>query len=217
MSDNHTTKLVRVEERLCQLSGVARARILPGTEGDEIHVMVVGQFTQDDMKRLKKDIETIYLLEVGERVDYRKISIAQVGEKPDDSLPVVRGRPALKEVAIEYGPRNSITARVTLDHTGESHSGTADGCSLDDCIEDVVRRATLQAIESLMGPKYRLQAQCDVNGERVVAEVTTVARDSGERRRFIGAAYKRDDLPTSIARSILHALNRQFERVLETE
>ncbi|MEA4882656.1 MAG: hypothetical protein VB144_03160 [Clostridia bacterium] len=209
-------RLARAEERLLTLPGVVRVRVLAAVEGDEIHVMVAGQLDQDEIKRMKKDIETVYLLEVGEKVDYRRVSIAQVGEAPESGTNALR-RPVLSRVAIEYGPKHSMIGHVTLDYEGESFCGTACGCAVNDSVDQVMKHAALEAVQALLGAKYRLQADCSIIGDRVITEVTIIGRDSGERRRYIGAAYKKDDLPTSVVRSILQALNRQLERAADLQ
>jgi len=217
MGGEREAKLSRAEEHLCQLPGVARARIVQGAEGDEIHVMVAGHLDQDEIKRMKKDIETIYLLDVGERVDYRKVSIAQVSAAEEDVGQCSGSRPVLSRISLEYGPSRTVTAEVHLDYMGQSHAGTASGCSDGDFICDIVKLATVDALESMMGNGYRLQASCELSGDRVVSEITVTDVSTGQRTRYIGAAYRKDDVPTSVARSVLQALNRQLQRLAATQ
>ncbi len=213
MGAEREAKLSRAEEHLCQLPGVTRARIVQAAEGDEIHVMVAGHLDQDEIKRMKKDIETIYLLDVGERVDYRKVSIAQVNAADDSGGWRAASRPVLSRIALEYGPARSVSAHVHLDYLGQSYEGGASGCSDADCISDIVKAAMVEALESMMGGGYRLQAACEVSGDRVISEVVVTDVSTGQRNRYIGAAYRKEDVPTSVARSVLQALNRQLERL----
>ncbi|HAI87314.1 MAG TPA: hypothetical protein DCL63_10050 [Firmicutes bacterium] len=213
MGAEREAKLSRAEEHLCQLPGVTRVRIVQAAEGDEIHVMVAGHLDQDEIKRMKKDIETIYLLDVGERVDYRKVSIAQVSAADDDGEHRATSRPVLSRIALEYGPSRAVTVHIHLDYMGQSHVGEASGCSDGDCICDIVKAATVDALESMMGGGYRLQASCEVSGDRVISEVVVTDVVTGQRNRYIGAAYRKEDVPTSVARSVLQALNRQLERL----
>ena len=60
-----------------------------------------------------------------------------------------------------------------------------------------------------------MQANSQPQGNRVIAGVTVVDSASGTRQGYVGAAFHRNDLPTTVARSILHALNRQFEVLLK--
>lgn len=218
MDRDRELKIAVAQEHLRLLPNVVMARIVEGADGDEIHVMVNQRLDQDGIKRLKKDIETIYLLDTGERIDYRKVSIAQVqgeAEKGDLGGTRVIRRPVLASVALEDGPRGSMSARVVLEHSGCSYVGNASGYAHEHEICDLVRAATVDAVQQMAGEAVRVQANCQPHGDKVIAEVTVVDSASGTRQRYVGAAFHRDDLPTTVARSILHALNRQFEVLLK--
>lgn len=214
MADDRGLRLAKAEGRIRQLPGVARVRILPLADGDEIHVMVEGCYDQDDIKRLKKDIETVYLLEAGEPIDYRKISIAQVKkEEMDDSSP--KRRPVLRRIAVEYGQGGVVTGHVDMEFGGQCYSGTAHGRTVEESLGNIAKRATLKSIEMLLGQRFALQADCELVGGIVISEVTLIDSISGQRQMYLGAAYKGDDLATAVARSILQALNRQFEMLMD--
>jgi len=215
VADDRRLRLAKAEGRMRLLPGVARVRILPLADGDEIHVMVEGCYDQEDIKRLKKDIETVYLLEAGEPIDYRKISIAQVmkEEMHDDSSS--NGRPVLRRIAVEYGKGGIVTGHVDMEFGGQCYSGTADGRTIRDSLGNIAKRATLKSIEMLLGQRFALQADCEIVNGVVISEVTLIDSTSGQRQTYLGAAYKGDDLPTAVARSILQALNRQFELLMD--
>lgn len=215
MADDRRPRLAKAEGRIRLLPGVARVRILPLADGDEIHVMVEGHYDQEEIKRLKKDIETVYLLEAGEPIDYRRVSIAQVRKEDmgDDSSP--NSRPILKRIAVEYGQGGEVTGHVDMEFGGRCYSGTAHGRMIEDSLGSIAKRATLKSIEMLLGERFALQADCEIVNGIVVSEVAVIDGTSGQRQMYLGAAYKGDDLATAVARSILQALNRQFELFID--
>ena len=215
VSDDRKTRLAKAEGRMRLLPGVTRVRILELADGDEIHVMVEGCYDQDEIKRLKKDIETVYLLETGESIDYRRISIAQIREKHPDDHAGSNGRPVLSRISVEYGQGGAVVAYVDIEFGGECYSGSANGRTIEEPLSNIVKRATLKSIEKLLGEKYALQADCEIADGRVISEITLIDSSSGQRQRYLGAAYKRDDISTAVARSILQALNRQFELLVD--
>lgn len=215
MDQDREVRTALAQEHLRLLPNVVTARIIETADGDEIHVMVNQRLDQEGIKRLKKDIETIYVLDTGERVDYRKVSIAQVQQAQPGDITGVVGRPVLASVGLEYGPKGSMCARVVLEHSGHSFEGNATGRAGEDEVCEMVKDATVDAIQLMTGDALRLQAACEFLGDKVVAEVIVVNACSGKKQRYVGAAFHKDDLPTSVARSLLHALNRQFEMVLK--
>jgi hypothetical protein len=215
VADDRKLRLAKAEGRIRLLPGVVRVRILPLADGDEIHVMVEGCYDQEDVKRLKKDIETVYLLEAGEPIDYRRISIAQVRkeEMGDDSGS--NRRPVLRRIAIEYGKGGAVTGHVDLEFGGQCYSGTAHGRAIEESLCNIAKRAALKSIEMFLGQRFSLQADCEIANGIVISEVTLIDSASGQRQMYLGAAYKGDDLATAVARSILQALNRQFELLMD--
>lgn len=216
MEMDRESRLASAEEHLRLLPNVVRAKVVEGEDGNEIHVMVGQVLDQDDIKRLKKDIETVYLLDMGEKIDYRKVSIAQIPSCDEIAHSPVHSRPVLSRIALEYGPGGMMCAHVDLEHGNQTFSGNASGRSGEDQVCEIVKNATLRAVEQLIGDGLRLQAQCEMAGGRVVSEVAVSDSASGQKNRYIGAAYQKDDLPASVARSILQALNRQLEPRLDT-
>lgn len=215
MDQDRGVKTALAQEHLCLLPNVVTARIINTAEGDEIHVMVNQRLDQEGVKRLKKDIETVYVLDTGDRVDYRKVSIAQVQQAQSPGGVRLIRRPVLARVGLDYGPKGAVCARVVLEHSGHSFEGNASGRAGEDEVCMLVKDATVDAIQLMTGDSVRLRAVCEFLGDKVVSEVTVVHPCSGSRQRYVGAAFYRDDLPTSVARSLLHALNRQFEVLLK--
>lgn len=211
MSDSRETRRSNAEGRMRLLPGVARVRILSSADGDEIHVMVEGSYDQEDIKGLKKDIETVYLLETGEPIDYRRISIAQIRKEDSHDDVGSKGRPLLSKIAVEYQQGGVMAAHVDIEFGGQCYSGTARGRTVEEPLGEIVKCATLKSIEGLLDERYALQADCETIDEVVISEITLIDSISGQRQKYLGAAYKRDDIATAVARSILQALNRQFE------
>ncbi len=105
---------------------------------------------------------------------------------------------------------------MDIEFGGECYSGSANGRTIEEPLSNIVKRATLKSIEKLLGEKYALQADCEIADGRVISEITLIDSSSGQRQRYLGgAAYKRDDISTAVARSILQALNRQFELLVD--
>ena len=113
--------------------------------------------------------------------------------------------------------RDGVTSEVTLQLSGQDHTGTADATSTPTAVHRSVAHATLRAVEEALGGRVRFELEhletATLGSERaVLVEVSMVTRHGSER--LTGVSAVREDARQAVIRATLDALNRRIETFL---
>lgn len=193
-----------LEEAINQIQGVVANRVVPGDEGDlsEIHVMAS---TKRAPKQIVRDIESLLFVKFGFRVDYRKISLVQLGE--EQILPL--GLSRLKLISVHC---KAAEAEVQIGSPEGLHVGLAEGEGVGEA--ELVAQATLNALQQVVGGKAELALQgverFDLGGREIIVVQVSFLFPAGEETllgvSFIGGEGERG----ASARAALDAVNRRL-------
>lgn len=197
-----------LEEVINQIQGVVANRVVPGDKGDlsEIHVMAS---TKRAPKQIVRDIESLLFVKFGFRVDYRKISLVQLGE--EQILPLGLSRLKLISVHSQPGPV-SAEAEVQIRSPEGLHVGLAEGEGVGEA--ELVAQATINALQQVVGAKSELALQgvqrFDLGERKIIVVQVSSLFPAGEETllgvSFIGGEGEGE----ASARAALDAVNRRL-------
>jgi hypothetical protein len=198
-----------LELTLSQLQGVYASSVLLDGHGavSKIHVFAgVGR----KPKQIVRDIETLLFVKHRVKVDYRKISMIQLPEESLLHMPLAR--PEIREVK-EQVNGNTKTIRVTIQGAGKIVTGQANERIDNPETFRTAARATIEAIEKLLGHALSVRLE-DVStfrfGVREALLVLVTSQIEDREETFIGASLMGARPTESAARATLDALNRRI-------
>jgi len=196
-----------LEGAINQVQGVVANRVVPGDKGDlsEIHVMAS---TERAPKQIVRDIESLLFVKFGLRVDYRKISLVQLGE--EQILPLSLSRLKLISVDCKVGPAGK-EAEVQIGSPEGLHVGLAQGEVGE---AELVAQATLNALQQVVGAKAELALEgverFDLGERKIIVVQVSSLFPAGEETllgvSFIGGEGEGG----ASARAALDAVNRRL-------
>ena len=205
-----------IEAAIARLRGVSFARAVLDAAGQITEIHIVADESRHP-KQISRDVESVLLAELGQRVDHRVISIAQVSGEGTSPPPETR----LKFLGIEYSvDRINARARVSLgagDDVFVGISSAAVGPGLDQ--ERLVAKAALEAVEEFLraagwGSGPPLLELRDFSrtkaGEQGCVVATIRLLGSRWQEDLLGSALVRDDAWRAAACAVLDALNRRL-------
>ncbi len=123
----------------------------------------------------------------------------------------------LEEVDCDIVPART-RARVQLRNSGLTHVGLASSRTEDEPWQSVVAQATVNAVRMYVG-FAGADLRLVLEGVRVVGDpqpvvlVSVTAGGAGQALLLVGSAAIEDSPQRAVAKAVLHALNRQIERV----
>lgn len=202
-----------LEEAVTTVPGVLRCRILVTDAGaiDEVHVVAT---TERSPKTIVRDVETLLAGRYGLRVDYRRISVAQVTD-PVHTLPALRFVIHSQHVATDR-PRNRAEVTVTLGVSDEPEAryvGRAAGLPVRRQVMRTAAEATLQAVSQALRGDVTFTVDEVTSVEMGVGTVYVCALSllwsRGREDVVVGAALDRGDMLLAVVRATLDAVNRR--------
>lgn len=207
-----------VERAVRRLKSVLSVRVTVGEGGaiEEIHVLID---ENRNPKQVARDIEAALVNDLGLRVDHRKISIAQVRT---DVLPSAERAPRVRLGRITLSvDGNQVQSEVALLHDGRQTIGTAVSPRVRSNQAELVARATLDAVRSVLREQGGGAALVDVDlraveewsvngtaGEVLGVRVCWIR--NGVDEELTGAAPVRNDAWKAAAAATLDAVNRRL-------
>jgi hypothetical protein len=198
-----------VERALCQVPGVAGARLVPGFERevDELHVLT----SVDRLpKQTVRDVQTVMMARFGITTDHRVVSVVQIDEPQGFSS---GSRVIVDTVGISQSDV-TVTVEVSVRDGEEVLSGTGEGPATAAGQRRATARATLEALRPLLDEGQAVELEgtevTAVQGRLVAITLVHFRTRRGELT-VAGSALVRDSEPDAIARSVLDALNRTIE------
>lgn len=199
---------INMEELINQVQGVLSSRVIEqDQEIIEIHVLTD---TTRGPKQVVRDIESAILVKTGKPIDYKRISVAQLGEEQKHLLETPRLK--LLEICCTTG-RNEMTATITIGLGNEQFKGTKSGPNITKNRLYLPSMATIAAIENCYGVSSRLGIdrveKILISGQEAVLAAVSLILKSGEET-LLGTALIKEDVQEASAKAVLDALNRRL-------
>lgn len=200
----------QVEGSINQIQGVVASRVVPGNAGEiaEIHVMAT---TKRPAKKIVRDIESLLFVRFSLKLDYRRVSLVQLGE--EQMMPL--GLSRIKLLSVQYqGDAASGQAQVKIQAPQGIYLGSA---TIQDSSPDQPRlaaEATLQALQQVIEKKAELllreAAQFSLGGRKILLVQVSYLFPAGEEN-LLGVSFVGDggELEAA-ARAALDAINRRL-------
>jgi hypothetical protein len=182
--------------------------VVPDDKGDlsEIHVMAS---TKRAPKQIVRDIESLLFVKFGFRVDYRKISLVQLGE--EQILPLGLSRLKLLSVHYKAAPVGA-EAEVQIGSPEGLQVGLAQGEGVGEA--ELVAQATLNALQQVVGAKAELALRGVDRfslGERRIIVVQVSSLFPAGEENLLGVSFIGGEGETEAsARATLDAVNRRL-------
>ncbi|MDD3334750.1 MAG: hypothetical protein PHI98_04445 [Eubacteriales bacterium] len=205
---------------LQKLPGIYAANVLPDEKGAirEIHMIAN---SGRNPKQICRDVQSALLAAFDLAVDYRVISIAQIGENPfegDAAEPSAQGEFRLHCLGVQSGVEEDTyhisvhLRRGDRDFVGESSCRNTPAQRAQ-----AVALATLEGVQAFLEEKgvFTLVATQNALAGGVAVCITVLEyMDAKGERLLIGAAQQTDDMAIGYVKSTLDALNRCFARAV---
>jgi hypothetical protein len=189
-----------IERAIGALSGVCGARVVLGANAiNEVHVLATPRRAP---KKIIRDIESLLLVQYGYRVDYRRISLAQIAAT---DVPA-HGQVALGSVEQIRTPHGTFVT-VELFDGQRSYNGTH---ALDNDEAHAAANATIAALNALFVPAAPLAVrgvQCATIGMR---PVVTVCVAYNVTEQVLGSAFVGHSVATAMAHAVLAATDHHL-------
>jgi len=197
-----------IEWLVNQVQGVIASRVVQqGKEIVEIHVLAG---TDRAPKQLVRDIESAVLVKMGQQIDYKKISIAQLGDERKQLLEP----PRLKLLEINSTTsRDKLSVTVTIGLENETFRASLSGPNIQKNRLTLISKAILSAVEKCHNISSKLEIDriekitfsCHV---AILAAVTHVL-ESGEEI-LLGVSLIKGNDQEAAAKATLDAINRRL-------
>lgn len=198
----------RLQTSIEQIKGVHAARVVLDKQDhiSEIHLVSASARRP---KQIVRDTESLLHAHFGIQVDYRKISLVQLGA---EDLPASRMR--LQFVSAEISVQPALCVRVML-RTSESVQGVAmlESGAPENDIACATARATLAALVKIIGPAVSLEMQAAetvwANDYRVCLVVLHAS--AGDQVELLtGTCLVGHNMMEAASKAVLDAVNRRL-------
>ena len=201
--------LAPFQAELRKIPGVKSARVVGDKQLDEIHIVA----TQDrSPKQIMRDVRSLGAAGFGLDIDHRIVSVAQIEE--GGSEPATSSRPIISWV---YTARKGEEGRVDIGLQWPWGERAGGAVSLSQK-RDARARAGAEAVVQALAPELT-ERSATVDIESVLIErfgatdwilVKARFKEKAGATPVVGTAIIEDDIITSAARALLHALNRKI-------
>lgn len=200
-----------LEDALRHVPGIRAASVvtLPDATPTEIHILADRAKAP---KQIVRDIQSLALAQYDLELDHRIVSVVQldddeVGVEPDGDTGV---RPVVAAVVTQTAGVDA-TVTVTIRAGSDDYSASSSGTASASMRPRLVARATLSALDELLGTTAEIEhaSLVPVGGRTVAVSVVHLTTRHGELV-LSGSAIVRNDETDAVARSVLDALNRRL-------
>lgn len=198
-----------VERALCQVPGVAGARLVPGFERevDELHVLTS---VERSPKQTVRDVQTLMMARFGVTTDHRVVSVVQI----DEPQAFAGGARVVVDTVGVSQSDVTVSVEVAVRDGDDTLTGTGEGPATAAGQRRATARATLEALRPLLDDGQAVELEgievSSVQGRQVAITLVHFRTRRGELT-VAGSALVRDSETDAVARSVLDALNRTIE------
>jgi len=199
----------KLEDSINRVKGVYASRVVLDGPSEVLEIHVVGSPDRNP-KQIVRDIESLIFVNFGVRLDYRRVSLVQVGE--ERIFPSVGPRPQLVSVSCDT---DSPQARVEVQLESDRglHTGVAEGPVDSADTSRLAALATLHALEQMVGRSnlFHLEGiQETTFGEQNVVVVFISLMFPAVKEALLGTSFVGDALFEACARATLDGVNRRL-------
>ncbi len=197
-----------MEQLINQVQGVISSRVLlQGEEIVEIHVLTD---TTRGPKQQVRDIESAILVKTGRQIDYKRISIAQLGKEQKQLLE----GPRLKLLEIRStSSRTKMAITVTIGLGNRKFLASESGPNITKNRLYLASKATISAVEKCYDISSRLEIyqieKVLVSGHEAILAAVSLALESREEI-LLGTALIKENAQEAAAKAALDAINRRL-------
>jgi hypothetical protein len=198
-----------LKQAIERIEGVTSASIVIGAQDEVEEIHLAGPASRRP-KKIVRDVESLLCAQFGIRVDYRKISVVQVGPESNPSrrlrLRLISARPHPRregqvQVILQNEDRRFEGSAVMEDHTNAAHgtSATAD--------------ATLAAVQKALGQTVRLRTrdmQTITSADRQVCLAIVSAMTPQGEEQLTGTCLVGSNVLEAASKATLDAINRRL-------
>jgi hypothetical protein len=203
---------VSLESSLKHVRGVNACRVVMDAPGEIAEIHVVGSPDRKP-KQIVRDIESLLFAQFGLRVNYRKISLAQMRE--DKGLSVLGTRPRLL-LAECNSNGDADVVQVRLADNGNVFDHEARAPKDEQSRGWAACTATLGALNQMVGAsgQFTLGAleRIPLASREIVIVLVTFGFAAGEEH-LIGTSFYRGDIVESAVRATLDSVNRRLSLI----
>ncbi len=198
-----------LEAAIMEIPEVKAVRIGTYPDGRPAEVHVLASRTKP-AKQIVRDVQSVAMARFGIEIDYRIVSVVQLGEEEAPGI----SAPRLAVKSVEVGTEGVLArARVVLARQGEEYVGEARGPAAREARVRVVARAALGAVEQLLAGLGHLEledAQVFRLGPRDISLCSVLLVTPRGEEVYTGSAPVRGDADVATARAVLDSLNRRL-------
>ncbi len=199
-----------IEDLIKNLKSVINCRIIQDEEENIKEVHVVANESRS-AKQISRDVQSIIAAIYDTKVDYKKISIAQVKASKQDLC-----ERKLKIKSIERSTfQSKHKVKVTLEKDKEEHIGECSGMNNSTLCLRQTGEAAIHAIENFMQEEGVMSLDdikiIDIAGIRTVVVALTVYTEE-KSVEFCGSHILSHDPFDCVVRAVLDAINPLIER-----
>lgn len=196
-----------IEMFISQVKSVISCKIVANNDIiEEIHIL---SNTERNPKQISRDIQTVLMSKFGLDIDYKKISIAQIYEKP-----TINKDFRLKLKSINFTTLETMAeVKVVLESDDGEYEGKDCGINTIMNSQRLLSSATLKAVENFLGTKGHFALE-DVgvmniaHREIVVTAINFIANSN--EQLLSGCAFINKDIREAVVKSTLDAINRRI-------
>lgn len=198
-----------VQDTVNKIEGVIRSKIVrENGEITELHVLANNSRSP---KQISRDIESALYAMFDIKVDRNKISIAVI--QSEDVISTKRVK--FNSVQLK-NQLNTIECSVSLLYDDNEY--TVEDVAINTSInrKKLVSKATLKAVETLLGQEYIFDVQdvlINTSGDISVVTVIVNVLLAGSEEILVGSALVKNDVNESISRATLDAINRVIQKI----
>jgi hypothetical protein len=201
-----------IETSVRQVQGVYACRVVLESPSEIAEIHVVGSPSRRP-KQIVRDIESLLFAKFGLRVNFRKISLAQLQE--ERGFTMLGNRPRLAESAFSSdGEQDRVSVRLVDGSSSVMGEASAPASSVDK--GRLGSMAVLCALDRMSHGtgEFRVDAieRVPVGDRAVTVVLINVGFGSGEET-LIGTAFYRGDSVEAAARATLDSVNRRLSLI----
>lgn len=205
--------VVDMEKIINSISGVVSSKIIFGDQEqiEEIHVV---SYNNRSPKQISRDIQSLFIAKFDMRIDYKKISVAQInsGDKVEKNYRFSIG--AIGYCLID----NMVEIKVILKKGEEEFASTIQGPNSKNNIYRLVVQATLECVHNFLGRRDIFIVEdiekISLAKQEVITLAITYLSDEQEGLLVGSAVLKKDDYE-AVVKATLDAVNRKVLQLVE--
>ncbi len=198
-----------IKKIIQELEGVISCTLTGNSEVEEIHIIAD---KKRDPKRIVRDVETVFMVQMDKKIDHKKISIAQIKSSFSDSINEVSdNRVELISIYIENNRSHcNVEMKINEQQIKESFES-----QIGESVEKLIGRSVLSVLNKYLDFDAQLIVDdiFTIKGkeELVIAQISMYNPDNNlMQEKLVGAVYLNNNIALAIAKACLKSINRRI-------